>query len=118
MIDTYRTENSVIGACLLERGVYTQVRHLLKPDEFQDYRNEGIWQTMDRMYLKSQPIDFLTVCEKIGPDKDITKHMAECCQGVASTVNVLLVFVQSSLPRVSLHQTPQIWPAPSGIPST
>ena len=88
MMDTYRTENSVIGACLLERGVFTQVRHLLKPDEFQDYRNEGIWQIMDEMYLKSQPIDFLTVCEKIGPDKDITKHMAQCCQGVASTVNV------------------------------
>jgi replicative DNA helicase len=87
-MEIYRIENSIIGSCLLERGVFTQVRHLVKANEFQDYRNEGIWYAMDEMYLKSQPIDFLTVCEKVGMDKDTTKHMAECCKGVASTVNV------------------------------
>jgi len=87
-MEIYRIENTIIGSCLLERGVFTQVRHLVKADEFQDYRNEGIWSTMNELYLKGKPIDFLTVCEKIGANKELTKHMAHCCDGVASTVNV------------------------------
>jgi len=87
-MEIYKIENSIIGSCLLERGVFTQVRHLVKADEFQDYRNEGIWAAMNELYLKSQPIDFLTVCEKIGANKELTIHMAKCCDGVASTVNV------------------------------
>lgn len=81
-------ENTIIGASMLERGAYTQVRHLLTADEFQDQRNRAAWEAMDKLYLKSKPIDYLTVCDQVDNLKVLTTHFANCCKIVASSANL------------------------------
>src|SRR5918997_5690216 len=65
-------EQSVLGAILLsERAMYALVvEEGLKPEDFYRERHRLIYAAMLRLYRESEPIDVLTVTERLKADGD------------------------------------------------
>lgn len=58
-------EAAVIGICLLEKTAFGRVHGFLKPEMFYMDDNQKIYGVISEMYDTAQPIDLLTVWQKI-----------------------------------------------------
>ena len=64
-------EAAVLGALMLEKDAYTTVCDLLKPESFYDPKNQSIYAAIQQLGAQQQPIDMLTVTEKLRANGDL-----------------------------------------------
>jgi replicative DNA helicase len=58
-------EEAVLGAIMLEKNAYTSVIDLLKPEVFYKPVHQTIFQAIQSLFQKSEPIDILTVTQEL-----------------------------------------------------
>ena len=63
--NSIEAECSVLGECILNSEALTSAMELLKPDDFFDYKNRLVFQTMSDMFYDNVPVDYLTLAEKL-----------------------------------------------------
>ena len=66
-------EEAVLGALMLEKDAYTTVCDLLKPESFYDPRHQLIYTAIQQLGASQQPIDMLTVTERLRANGDLEK---------------------------------------------
>jgi len=62
-------EQSVIGALMLDKNAVINVADILLPEDFYKPAHERIYEAILNLYEKRQPIDILSVTEKLKKDK-------------------------------------------------
>ena len=66
-------EKSLLGAILTEQSVMYDVMEILNPDDFYRADHGLIFKAMVRLFVKSNPIDIITVTEELTLSGDIDK---------------------------------------------
>ena len=64
-------EQTVIGALLIDPDAIIKVSDLLRPEDFYDPTYRLIYQSIDDLYQQHQPIDIITVSNKLSDEKKI-----------------------------------------------
>ena len=64
-------EEAVLGALMLEKDAYTTVCDLLKPESFYEPRHQLIYAAVQQLGTQQQPIDMLTVTERLRANGDL-----------------------------------------------
>jgi replicative DNA helicase len=85
-------EASVLGAILLDGSLIETISDQLAPSDFYRQANGRIYTTMLALYADSEPVDALTVANKLEEDKSLEKiggaaYLAELSGSVPSTAN-------------------------------
>jgi len=79
----------ILGSIVLDHGIHDLVMPLLKPEYFSD-KNRYLFELMQEMYRKSEPIDSVTLYKKIGKQGKWTAHeIATLTNGIANTANIM-----------------------------
>lgn len=106
-------EEAVLGAIMLEKGVFDTVAEILKPDCFYTEAHQLIFKACQRLANKSMPIDLLTVAEELklkdelsivgGPYfiTKLTNSVVSSAHVEAHARIVLQKFIQRELIRIS-----------------
>lgn len=86
-------EESVLGACLLEKSAMTLVSSILRPTDFYIPAHAAIYAAMEELYVENVPIDLVTVSERLTATKMIdvvggSYRLVEITHKVASAANV------------------------------
>lgn len=86
-------EKAVLGALMLEKDAYMNVCDILTPESFYDPANQKIYEAISNLGFNQQPIDMLTVIEKLrqmGKLKEAGGHVyvAELTSLVYSAANI------------------------------
>lgn len=58
-------EHAVLGALMIESDAYSRVCEILRPDSFYEVRNQKIYTAIQALAADEDPIDMLTVMEKL-----------------------------------------------------
>lgn len=66
-------EEAVLGALMLEKDAYTTVCDILKPESFYEPSNQLIYEAIQQLGASQQPIDMLTVTEKLRQNDALEK---------------------------------------------
>ena len=64
-------ERSVLGAILIDKDSIEKVVDILRPEDFYSRQNQLIYGAMIRLLEKNEPIDILTVTNKLGESGDL-----------------------------------------------
>lgn len=86
-------EAAVLGALMLEKDAYTTVCDILKPECFYEPANSKIYQAIQSLGASQQPIDMLTVTERLRLDRTLDEvggpaYVSGLTMRVASGANV------------------------------
>ena len=86
-------EDSVLGAIMLEKDAYGTVADLLRPEVFYKDQNRVIYEAIRELASKDQPIDILSVGEKLQTRGTLEKaggavYLADLTRRVASTAHL------------------------------
>ena len=86
-------EDSVLGAIMLEKDAYGTVADLLRPEVFYKDQNRLVYEAIRELAVKDQPIDVMTVGEKMRTLGTLEKaggvvYLADLTRRVASTAHL------------------------------
>jgi len=110
-------EEAVLGAIMLESDVLTDVMDILQPDAFYKDANKKIYECILELSTDSQPIDLLTVSQKLRTKGELEIagghfYLSQLTTKVASGANaefhariIVEKFIQRSLIKVSSQLT-------------
>lgn len=87
------TEEAVLGAIMLEKGAYSEVSDILKPESFYDPAHQKIYQAIVSLGASQRPIDMLTVTEQLRKDGTLEEvggavRIGELTGRVSSAANI------------------------------
>ena len=106
-------EEAVLGAIMLEKTAFDTVIEILKPECFYTENHQRIYQAMQSLAQKSQPIDMLTVVEELSFQEELKMtggpyYITRLTNAVVSAANIdahariiLQKFIQRELIRIS-----------------
>ncbi len=106
-------EEAVLGAIMLEKNAFDAVIEILKPECFYVEAHQRIFQSMQSLANKSQPIDILTVVEELRFKEELEMvggpyYVTKLTNTVVSSANIeahariiLQKFIQRELIRIS-----------------
>src|ERR1044071_8214025 len=106
-------EEAVLGAIMLEKTAFDTVVEILKPECFYVDAHQRIFNAMQSLANKSQPIDILTVAEELRSKEELEMvggpyYVTKLTNAVVSAANIeahariiLQKFIQRELIRVS-----------------
>lgn len=106
-------EEAVLGAIMLEKNAFDTVIEILKPECFYVDAHQRIFNAMQSLANKSQPIDILTVAEELRSREELEMvggayYVTKLTNAVVSSANidahariVLQKFIQRELIRIS-----------------
>lgn len=106
-------EEAVLGAIMLEKNAFDTVIEILKPECFYLDAHQRIFNAMQSLANKSQPIDILTVAEELRSREELEMvggayYVTKLTNSVVSSANidahariVLQKFIQRELIRIS-----------------
>src|SRR5580692_302873 len=106
-------EEAVLGAIMLEKTAFDTVIEILKPECFYSESHQRIYQAMQSLAQKSQPIDMLTVVEELRFREELEMsggpyYITRLTNSVVSAANIdahariiLQKFIQRELIRIS-----------------
>ena len=106
-------EEAVIGAIMLEKSAFDTVSEILKPECFYVESHKTIYQAMQSLQQKNNPIDLLTVVEELKFQEQLdvvggAYFVTKLTNDVVSTANIeahariiLQKFIQRELIRIS-----------------
>lgn len=66
-------EQSILGAVLLDRDAVVAVVEFLKPFHFYEEKNQRIFDVIVELYTEREPVDVVTVTEKLKQKKTLTE---------------------------------------------
>ena len=86
-------EDSVLGAIMIEKDAYGTVADLLRPEVFYKDQNRLVYEAIRELAIKDQPIDVMTVGEKMRTLGTLEKaggvvYLADLTRRVASTAHL------------------------------
>ncbi len=86
-------EDSVLGALMIEKDAYATVADLLRPESFYKDQNRMVYEAIRALAAKDQPIDMLSVAEKLKSLGNLDKaggivYLTELTRKVASTAHL------------------------------
>ncbi len=86
-------EDSVLGALMIEKEAYGSVADLLRPEVFYKDQNRVIFEAIRALASKEEPIDTITVCEKLRSMGTLAQaggatYVADLTRRVASTAHL------------------------------
>jgi len=86
-------EDSVLGALMIEKDAYGSVADLLRPEVFYKDQNRMVYEAIRELAAKDQPIDILSVGEKLRTQGTLEKaggavYLADLTRRVASTAHL------------------------------
>ncbi len=86
-------EDSVLGALMIEKEAYMMVADLLRPESFYKDKNRLIFEAIRALAAKEQPIDILSVAEKMKSQGTLEEaggvsYLSELTVRVASTAHL------------------------------
>ena len=86
-------EDSVLGALMIEKEAYGAVADLLRPEVFYKDQNRVVYEAIRELAAKDQPIDILSVGEKLRSQGMLEKaggavYLADLTRRVASTAHL------------------------------
>ena len=86
-------ERTVLGALLLDPEAILKVSDFLKPDDFYDPRYRLIYAAINDLYQRHEPIDFVTVSNKLADEKVIddvggSAYLAELAASVPTSSHI------------------------------
>lgn len=106
-------EEAVLGAIMLEKNAFDDVVDILKPECFYVEAHQRIFNAMQGLANKSQPIDILTVAEELRSREELEMvggpyYVTKLTNAVVSSANIeahariiLQKFIQRELIRIS-----------------
>lgn len=106
-------EEAVLGAIMLEKNAFDTVIEILKPECFYVEAHQRIFNAMQSLANKSQPIDILTIAEELRSKEELEMvggayYVTKLTNSVVSAANVgahariiLQKFIQRELIRIS-----------------
>jgi len=85
-------EQAVLGAMLIEREAIPRAIEILPADAFYDARHQRIYEAMQALFERGNPVDLVTLTEELKRRSDYeavgTYYLAELTTRVASAANV------------------------------
>lgn len=86
-------EASVLGALMLEKDAFSQVCDLLSPESFYEPRHAVIYNAIQMLGLKQEPIDLMTVTQSLRRTGDLEKvggaaYIANLSSNVVSAAHI------------------------------
>ncbi len=86
-------EQAVLGALLLEKNALTAVIDILKPEVFYKEAHQIIFKSIYNLFLRSEPIDILTVTNELKNTGELEKvggpfYITQLTNRVASAANI------------------------------
>ena len=86
-------EEAVLGAIMLEKGAFSVVSDILKPECFYEHRNQLIYQAIVSLGVKQRPIDMLTVTDQLRLDGNLDEaggaiRISDLTGRVSSAANI------------------------------
>ena len=86
-------EDSVLGALMIEKDAYGTVADLLRPEVFYKDQNRMVYEAIRELASKDQPIDIMTVGEKMRSQGTLDKaggavYLADLTRRIASTAHL------------------------------
>ena len=89
---TQFSEQAMLGAVLLDPSILSRAKELIHPTSFENHHNCTIWATFEALEADGDPIDVVTVCDRLQADGKLTDvgghtYIAELVSGTASAVN-------------------------------
>ncbi len=86
-------EGSVLGALMIEKEAYATVADLLRPESFYKEQNRLVFEAIRALAAKDQPIDILSVAEKLKSQGTLVEaggalYLSELSRQVASTAHL------------------------------
>src|SRR5690606_16442039 len=106
-------EEAVLGAIMLEKTAFDTVIEILKPECFYVEANQMVFQAMQGLQQKNQPIDILTVVEELRMREQLDLvggpyYVTRLTNSVVTAANIeahariiLQKFIQRELIRIS-----------------
>lgn len=106
-------EEAILGAILLHKNAFDEAASLLRPDAFYVESHGLIFKAMQRLAVKSQPIDHLTVSEELRSNEELEliggsyylHKLTNCVVSAAHMTShcriVLQKYIQREIIRVS-----------------
>src|SRR5690349_4144783 len=106
-------EEAVLGAVMIEKSAFDTIVEILKPECFYVDAHQRIFQAMQSLANKSQPIDILTVAEELRSREELEMvggpyYVTKLTNAVVSSANIdahariiLQKFIQRELIRIS-----------------
>lgn len=90
---SYDAEASVLGALLLDKNAIVNVAEFLHADHFYETRHSDIFEAMVELYEAREPIDVLTVSEKLKKKKRLSEvggatYLADLVNRVPTSAHV------------------------------
>jgi len=84
-------EKSVLGAILMDRDAVVAVVEFLRPEHFYVEKHKSIFEAVMNLYQEREPIDVVSVSERIKKQKDLTLvgagYLAELVNGVPTAAH-------------------------------
>jgi replicative DNA helicase len=114
-------EEAVLGAIMLEKAAFDTVIEILKPECFYIESHQRIFRAMQNLAHENQPIDLLTVFEKLKKSEELDTiggayYLSKLTNAVVSSANIdahsriiLQKFIQRELIRVSGEDTTDVF---------
>lgn len=86
-------ERLVLGALMIDRDAYAVVGEILRVDSFYEQRHSKIYQAVQDLSLKENPVDVVTVTDQLAKNGDLEDiggpmYIAELSNRVSSSANV------------------------------
>ncbi|KKQ94867.1 MAG: Replicative DNA helicase [candidate division CPR2 bacterium GW2011_GWC1_39_9] len=86
-------EISVLGCLLLEKDALIKVVDILSPEDFYKREHEGIYEAMLELFEKRQPIDLITLSNRLDEKKTLkeiggSSYLASLANAVVSSAHV------------------------------
>jgi replicative DNA helicase len=106
-------EEAVLGALMLEKDALSAVIDILKPEVFYKDAHQKIFESIQKLFTASSPVDILTVCAQLRQQGDLEMiggafYITELTNRVASAANIEFhariisqKFIQRELIRIS-----------------
>ena len=66
-------ERAVLGACILDKDAVIKIAEFLTPENFYDDRHRLIYEAILELYEDREPIDLVTVPDKLTKRKVLSK---------------------------------------------
>lgn len=87
-------ERSVLGAILIDKDAIINVAEILKPEYFYDSQHSQIYDAIQSLYEKRQPIDVVTLSDQLKRQKKLTaiggaSALVELSNSVSTAANVV-----------------------------
>ena len=86
-------EKAVLGALMIDKDAYVEVCDKLSPDSFYEPRNQMVYDAIRQLCLDENPVDMLTVTDKLGKMGKLEEvggpgYIAELSSTVATSANI------------------------------